>query len=302
MRLAAIGLVVMVISACAKPYDPPALEQSRYGQPLQSGADSFGGLKQLSATGVRVLWVHGMCSHDERWINNRVGVISRAMSIAPSIVPQESDENSEGLITTYKFGNMTVDFLLWSSFTENIKKNLKFDDSESSGGLTGRFPYRRASVNEQIKAQLLNDCLADVAIYLNPNGHGIRKAARRALCLTFGGTYYQTESSKSNWCKNLQNPNVVFVTESLGSQIVYRELASLMEFKAEEVESLQSRSQQGQSRNQENPSSIYMDGFILSQAFTTTHFLVSNQVPLLQLGEGRKNSIQNLIELKLNFL
>ena len=280
VRLAAIGFVATAIAGCTKPYDPPILEPLGFEQ-VNPELESFYGLKKLaklSEDGVRVLWAHGMCSHDKRWINHRLAAISSAMSIKP-----DDDVTTEGRVTTYKIGNMTIDFFLWSQLTKSIKQKLTFDSTPNEENPSGQFPYQRASLNEQIKIQLLNDCLADVAIYLGPRGEKIRKAARSALCRSLGGTYSPSNESKSNWCENLQNKNVVLITESLGSQIIYRELVSLMEYKEEKLRLLQSQGEEHQDQpefNQPYFRMTLMDRAMLSEVTATTHFLISNQIPL----------------------
>jgi hypothetical protein len=113
-------------------------------------------------------------------------------------------------------GDMLVTFVLWSPLTAGHKRALIFDAPEPEG----QFPFTRASLNEQLKTGLLNDCLVDAVIYGGTSGMPIRKAMRHALCEVFGGAF-DPDQWRCELPLDVTPPRVVLITESLGSKLLF---------------------------------------------------------------------------------
>ena len=75
MPLLTVVVIAFGLSGCAKPYDPPILEEWKLNESdsMPGTVESFDGLVDLSQKlpGMRILWVHGMCSHDTKWAKRR---------------------------------------------------------------------------------------------------------------------------------------------------------------------------------------------------------------------------------------
>ena len=193
----------------------------------------------------------------------------------PRLLPDGNDSGT-AKVYSYQFKDMVVDFLLWSPLTDTIKERLDFDAPKDDPNRMGEFPYERAKLNNQLKLDLLNDCLADVAIYLGPNGEPIRRAMRQTLCNTLGGQYVEVDSPK-DWCDLSSGPNgqVVFVTESLGSKLLFDALRDLLDEKYKKWEEAESDDQKERTKKELRT---------VVEAVRTTHFMISNQIPILDLG------------------
>jgi len=240
-----------------------------------------------------------MCTHDENWAKARAKQIHIALGGNEDSFPKPtnlvmhsagdsgvaSSDTGSARLVRYKFNKVHVDFLVWSTLTEGHKGALEVDSSEERR-------MERASLNDQIKRTLMNDCLADVVFYLGPNGASIRTAAANAVCTTIGGMYIPT----SNLCKLKQietQERFVFITESLGSKVVFDAVRQLWENDWKQGNDDASKSNES--------SGLGLIPFAVqgrkAGTISVTHFMISNQIPLLDVGEQARDSflrIQNL--------
>ena len=95
-RFSIVGLALLALTACTTPFKDPVVEPLG----LDYGADpSFPGIVDVIAKGdTRVLWVHGMCSHNRNWALQRYASLQTALDIQertadpgempPNIVPR----------------------------------------------------------------------------------------------------------------------------------------------------------------------------------------------------------------------
>nr|WP_320141238.1 hypothetical protein [uncultured Cohaesibacter sp.] len=96
-----------------------------------------------------------------------------------------------------------------------------------------KVPITRAKLNDQLKVELMDDCLVDAVVYSGPRGNSLRSAYREAVCDLMGGTIRGTNQgvqgekvSCSNARKIDRTPTVI-VPESLGSKVMMDALNSI---------------------------------------------------------------------------
>jgi hypothetical protein len=147
--------------------------------------------------------------------------------------------------------SIQFDFLLWGNHTGDLKNELNFDDPPE-------FRFERGTLNDYLKHKLINRCLADAVIYTGPNGDPIREDARAAICLLWSGVY------KARRCEGAKADSApsVFIATSLGAKVMTDAIFSLAE------------EEKGRS-----------ESAFLSQLQHV--FLISNQLPLLELATSR---------------
>jgi hypothetical protein len=121
---------------------------------------------------------------------------------------------------------------------------------------------QRASFNNGLKNQLINDCFADAVAYIGPSGDLVREGVRKALFAIIRDIRMHETLSKAP---------IVFLSESLGSKVLGDSLLCV-------------------------PKDALSD--ILPDLDRTTHvFLGANQIPLLNLGyRGERCEIESALE------
>jgi hypothetical protein len=257
LRIAVVCLLGLMGAACTKPYDPPDIS----GFPQESDA-SFPGLRQLLTADppLRVIWTHGMCTHDIAWAKSRADMVAKLLGF-----PEGSGTftpNASGTFATYVVNvdgaELEIDFLVWSDLTQQYKDRLAFDAPDTEPG--GQFPFDRAKLNGALKTGLMNDCLVDAVVYSGQNGEPIRQRMRQEVCVALGGSY-----GADGTCDTQSAPamRLAIVTESLGSKLVFdaaRALRDQLAAKGQPAELASFERQVGR---------------------TAAIYLVSNQIPLL---------------------
>lgn len=278
LRLAA-AMLALGLAACSYPYRPPRFE------PDGAQAD-FPGLIDLmrrSGTGLHVVWLHGMCPHSEAcWAAPSALRLARLLGSAADGVTRSS-LGAEGLVHRYQFAvegkRVTLDMVVWSPIVQGLRDNLCFDskrhatpDVAAACGDAATYPYPRASLNETLKSQIINTCLADALIYAGRYGATVRARLKVALSEALG------EAAPAD------ADGIAFISESLGSKILYDVLTELMD-------------QPGTPRAK-------LAGRL---AMTRQFFMFANQIPILDLASiaeadgqalvsGRaRTSFQNLV-------
>ena len=185
---------------------------------------------------------------------------------------------SNGIVTLHRFrskdGQRAMIFyeLTWSQITEPDKRIIDYDNS-------GSYAFRRAEMNRDLK-EFVNSRLPDPMIYLG-NAHGnIQTAVSQTLCWMFTHDYDQVPQQTDQECNfadyqpnDLRNDSFVFVSHSLGSRVLTDAMQSVTAAVAAERNELS----QAESGN----AAAWVDA--LKQE-SLTIFMLSNQLPLLQLG------------------
>ena len=278
-RLLSVALLLIAAAGCAKQYETAIIEDSN---PQTGGqfAGLAGALEKNSS--ISVFWTHGMCSHDDGWVNKRSNLLREVLSAEmteigpqPAAYSKTDDEPRDAYVRSRRFvaagKTLDVRFMVWSPLTKPYKANLYFDAPQSKDHPKGEFPYERAKLNGQLKVGLMNDCLVDAVVYSGPNGNSIRVAMRKAVCGAMGG---QLEGE--DFCRfpdALPNTPLIFVSESLGSKFLLDALRAL-------------RNSADQKSRSGLPSQL--QAFDARLADLQIMFMLANQVPLLDQADGDK--------------
>ena len=160
--------------------------------------------------------------------------------------------------------------LTWSEITRDQKSILAFDNS-------GEFSFRRATVNNMLKT-FTNDTAPDPIIYLGESRELILRSFAQAFCWMGKDNWNEIPRDGRHGCdftniinENFDQDEIVFISHSLGSRIVIDGLTRIV--------SLLERPNQ--------KSILHTIDRAKREALQKKHvhiFLLSNQLPLLQLG------------------
>lgn len=160
--------------------------------------------------------------------------------------------------------------LTWSQISEAARQNLEFDNSTE-------YSYRRAAVNQSLK-EFFNHAVPDLMVYRGTGKEKINKSVAQAVCWTFSGDWDDLPSEEKSYCdirepaisKHMLEDDYFFVTHSLGSRITLDTLAYTAEFSKKF----------GANDLQAKP---FFDA-LKQKEFQV--YMLSNQLPLLQLGQN----------------
>jgi hypothetical protein len=219
-------LSTVALTGCLRPYsksvfDPPTAQFPRVTSQWhsQSGGD------------IRVLLVHGICTQDEKnWITTGWDPVIKAYFPSESMTanPKPSVGQVQIIDHEYQIGTNKISgrYLIWSALTETDKAKLNYDNLPTDRPRYGEFSWKRAKINGELKASLLNDCLADAVIYAGYRGADIQASMQNAICAALDGTptngtcdFPPTYGHGSR--------RIVIVTESLGSRMVFDAISAL---------------------------------------------------------------------------
>jgi hypothetical protein len=210
-----ISIVFTTLAGCSTPYKKPIVI------PVTA---EFKGIDTLlrEENGVSLITIHGMCHHDQGWLNGNIKRYAGIMGLpgTESELRLVYGADHEG-VRVYAADLVRDDDILrvygilYSAVTRPVKQEwLCGDVSKETAVCPGSdlsYSRKRARLNAALKNKLLNDCLADAVAYLGPAGDDIRSGVRGALTAIFTdlGNHPQ-----------LRNAPVVFLSESLGSKVL----------------------------------------------------------------------------------
>lgn len=243
------------------PYSTPVVEK-----PADDDSGTFDGLLTLAeslppSSSIKVLWTHGMCSHPSSWVDDRMKRLTDSIGgTAETLGVRPVGGHAATLRTDrIKLRSSTIDvmFLTWSPLTASYKAALAYDHSTHYGGT---FPYTRASLNRELKRGLINDCMTDVVVYGGANGQTIRRAARESVCEAMGG---RIDGATCNVPDGASPAALAFVTESLGSKVVFDAILSIW------------------ATAEKSDDKTAIPRLATSLASTRMIYMVANQLPLL---------------------
>jgi hypothetical protein len=219
---------------------------------------------------LRILTVHGMCTTSGGYSQNLINGLATRLKVESEGNARHVDIKRNGItyggITINDFsspdsrGSIRVYELLWSPTTAHIKTStFAYDNS---------FAPERVPVNRQLKATLMDDCLADPVLYVGNYRSQMQFPVMRGI---------------NELLKDFaSNDELVIVTESLGSYMTFDTLVAMS--KGESI--------YGEHSWSENRVSSLI-------AHTNYIFMLANQLPLLELSErasspNKKTSVQSL--------
>lgn len=224
IKVACVVVTQILLVGCTLPYRHPVIEEPTSAAIVND--PSFLGIASLmSATGSpretpRVLWTHGMCTHDQLWAEGEARELARAIGgtahIDTSQVSATRPYAIPVTITTPSKGSIEVTFLVWSPLTAAYKSKLL--------AIHSRNPYERATINNSVKTKLIDDCFSDVVTYAGPNGAAMRAFMFDQVCSVLGGT---TSGSLACHFAGESPRYVALVGESLGSKMLFDAIKSI---------------------------------------------------------------------------
>jgi len=245
----------LILVACTSPYKQPEIAPA---DALFPGlATIINSLPENST--LDVLSVHGMCSHDRKWVIEAGTQFSKHLGLHYAM-PDEplrevngieiwlnklTDDSNQLVVSNYA--------LVWSGLTRGSKQALCVDNSVASPSCPQPgFNGKRAKLNEELKSGLFNDCLSDAIIYLGDQGAIIREAMEAAII-------------EVGRLRGTQPRPLVIISESLGSKLVADSVLPTTD--AAHSQALQS-----------------LGG-------TRMIFMAANQIPLLDLAQPEKKKL-----------
>ena len=271
VRLLVVSLLsAAALSGCLRPYsksvfDPPTAQFSGITSQWHDN----------SSTDIRVLFVHGICTHDENgWITTGWDPVIKKYFPSATMPPAVSSSVGQVQIVDqeYQIGTNKLSgrYLIWSPLTTTDKAKLNYDNLPTDSPRPGEFAYKRAKINGNLKATLLNDCLADAVIYAGYRGAPgaeIQVAMQNAICAALDGT------TTNDTCKfpptyGHGSRRIAIVTESLGSRMVFDAISAL------KIEA---------DRKANNGNDEAVAAFEEAVAPITQIYMLANQLPILAL-------------------
>ncbi|MGH8186743.1 MAG: hypothetical protein ACREUC_09285, partial [Steroidobacteraceae bacterium] len=227
----------------------------------------------LQADAVRVIVVHGMCTHGASWVDDDWDPQIRKTLAAT--FPRRTVAAAERMLQEpyvieprdYAIGDrkrLEARFVIWSRSTQDLKDDLSYDRLEQEGG---EFAWRRAVVNNSLKRGLVNDCLSDPVIYVAEMHGKLRTMMKRALCEALDSSYDES----AGFCHVPSDPTrserpILIVTESLASKMVFDATLDMAVAAAQ--------------RDRQDPSRQAFERVLAS---VPQLFMLANQLPLLDL-------------------
>lgn len=278
----------LVLAGCAS---PP-------GAPVSQGDTAFEGIAQLleSRRSVDVLLTHGMCTRnleglpDTDWgarSLQRLRLAFGGASDSGGSIERLPLEGTPVQVHRLKMdlpaGTLRASAIVWSPLTQPLKTQLCYDQSNSSALCQqAQLPAAggvRATVNGQTKDVLLDDCLADAVIFAGaarePMIAHMRAAVLRALDPADAGPHWSKRTGRAFAVASVPvDTPLVFVTESLGSNLMFEALLSLRDPRLGTVAAAER-----------------------TRARTTQVFMQANQMPLLALAAQSMAGPQDQAEL-----
>jgi hypothetical protein len=261
-RGALLCFCALTLTGCLRPFsksvfDPPTAQFPGITSQWQGGTGSD----------IRVIFVHGICTHDATWITADWDVVMKRYF--PSETMTAGAASSVGQVQIidheYQIGANKISgrYLIWSALTATDKAKLNYDNRPTDSP-SGEFSWKRAKINGSLKASLLNDCLSDAVIYAGYRGTtDIQVAMQNAVCVALDGT---TTNDTCTFPPTYGHGNrrIVIVTESLGSRMVFDAISALT------IEA-------------KNKSAAAVDAFYEAVAPITQIYMLANQLPILAL-------------------
>jgi hypothetical protein len=234
----------------------------------------------------KVLMVHGVGNHIPGYSTILLEKLAKELDLPVMESPFKELTLSDAQAPSKDLGNLRLNRLLskdrsrdllfyeltWSSISETEKEVLAYDNS-------GQHSFRRAKVNDIMK-KFSNDAIADPMIYLGEKQEDIQKSVAQSYCwmLSYGwsdfpsGIHKPCNLTSPDIFNNAEKDDYIFISHSLGSRITIdamQRLAGLLNNK--EVQ-------------KEYPGMEKLHHAIQDKVITI--YMLSNQLPLLQLGRS----------------
>jgi hypothetical protein len=267
---------------------------------------AFNGVQELLASGsaakndrksIKVFMVHGigpyMPGHSARFIeklSRKLGlnVRSRHDKEITLSQPKLFKEETLGRLRLVRYTNksesqeLLLYELTWAEIFDQYRKQIAYDD-------TGQYTYQRAEFNIILK-QFINARATDPVIYLGEPGHKVDAAFRQAFCWAASSNYESFPATGTHSCNDslphfleYLGDAIVFVSHSLGSRIILDALNKLAN--VTDPDFANSQSENNQEYMLDTSTAKLADRSSVMRNKDYLFFMLSNQIPLLQLGQ-----------------
>ncbi len=236
----------------------------------------------------KVLFVHGVGDHKPGYTTEFLEKLAKELNLNARSEVQKNIELTTPLFPGKNLGNLRVTRLLnekygqeltfyeltWSEITRQEKALLDFDNS-------GEYDFRRAKINAMLK-KFSNDTGPDPIIYLGQSRVPILAAYAQSFCWMDTKDWEELPDSGKHACLGLNdssagsiaNNNYVIISHSLGSRIVIDG--------TQRIASLLANPEKHFGSNQKV--TISTKAVQALQNKRIPMFMLSNQLPMLQLG------------------
>ena len=256
-------------------------EDTRVCQVLGKSFDGIAPGLAKPYTKTKVLMVHGVADHLPGYsteflekLANELKMTAKASTYKDIKLMSSNEPLGELRVTRLQNENNSKELwfyeLTWSEITRDQKALLAFDNS-------GEYSFRRAEVNDLLK-KFSNDTGPDPIIYLGKSRELILRAFAQAFCWMNKNSWdaipkdgRHTCTFSDNRSENISQDNFVFISHSLGSRITIdgiTRMVYLLEH-PETQSTIQTIDKQQREALQKKRIQLFM---------------LSNQLPMLQLG------------------
>jgi hypothetical protein len=232
----------------------------------------------------KVIMVHGVGHHIPGYATILIENLMKELDMSVITLPQKDLTLAEVEDPSKDLGNLRLTRLFnkdqtrellfyeltWSSISEVEKKILAYDNS-------GEQTFRRAEFNVKLK-KFSNDAIADPMIYLGQKQEAIQKSVAQSYCRMISHGWDDFPADTHEPCtlvaphlyENAEKDDFIFISHSLGSRIAIDALQRIAGL-------LNNKDFQAKHAGLEKLHHAIQDKKI-------TMFMLSNQLPLLQLG------------------
>jgi hypothetical protein len=292
-------LTVVALSGCAsmskgvvlalleKSESPDTRKCEGWGKPFEGIESRLA--KEQGKT--KILMVHGVADHIPGYTTQFQAKLAKELGLNVRSASPKNIGVETPVFPGKQLGNLRVSRLVnpengkevlfyeltWSEITRREKEELTYDTS-------GEYDYRRAAFNAMVK-KFSNDAIADPLIYSGNSREPIQAAFSQSMCWMLKDEWNDLPESGRHAClglgdaaaDNLVHDDYIFISHSLGSRITLDGLQRIAGILPRQEEYL--REKQAKTKMSISPKVI--------EALRLKHipiFMMSNQLPLLQLG------------------
>jgi hypothetical protein len=266
---------------------------------------------------LKVLVVHGIGSHQPGYSTRLAENLAQALSLnrvqetvkEMTITHPKFPDQELGLLRLTRYLNtdegreIIFAELTWNPIVAKEKQTINFDNS-------GEYSFRRAPINNIMKV-FVNDTIPDVMMFNGTSRQQIHVSVGQSLCWLMSESWASLQTKTAQFCDASVSTSIdrlddefVFITHSLGSRITVDALqwiASLVSDitkpEAAVAGNLQPLQHAAVTHLPTKTRSTVMAQKRLLQQKEFTVFMLSNQLPLLQLGQPKPQVTGRIAEI-----
>lgn len=259
---------------------------------------------------LKVLVVHGIGSHQPGYSTRLAENLARTLSLNRvqetvkeiTITHPKFPGQELGLIRLTRYMNIDdskeIIFaeLTWDPIVAKEKQAINFDNS-------GEYSFRRAPINNMLKV-FVNDTIPDVMMFNGTSRRKIQISVGQSICWLMSESWETLETRTARFCDSSISridDDFVFITHSLGSRIT----VDALQWIASAVSNITKDT--SDTRNLQTPHHATLAHIPTRNTVMTqkrhlqqkkfTIFMLSNQLPLLQLGQPKPEVTGRIAEI-----